>query len=144
MAYGRGRSSGRPRGRAVALEHDPVETRRPTFRRTLITRTRLDRRQLLAIAAGFALLLLLAQAMRGPDEASAQGSQNKKDDLGSLVASGNAVEGQTKPSGKTQDRTLPQTGTEIHEPLIVGLVLLLDGALALLLSNHRPRALSPH
>ena len=110
------------------------------MRRTTISRTRLDRRQLLAIAAGFAMLLVLAQAMRGPDEASAQGSQNKKDDLGALVASGNAVQGQSKPSGKTNDRTLPQTGTEIHEPLFVGLVLLLDGALALMVSNRRQRA----
>lgn len=57
----------------------------------------------------------------------------------SLAASGDEVEGK---SGGKSDATrgpaaMPQTGFELEKPILVGLVLLLDGALAFLVTTRR-------
>ncbi|MBW3595090.1 MAG: hypothetical protein KY391_05880 [Actinobacteria bacterium] len=100
---------------------------------------------MLALAAAFALLLLLLQALHVSDEAIAQASKDKKrDDIGSLVASGDSVEGKTTGKGKASQgpAAMPQTGTGVEAPLQLGMVLLLDGALAFLVASRRyPR---PH
>ena len=96
---------------------------------------------MLAIAACVALLLIGLQSIRGTDEAAAQASKNERDDIGALVASGNEVEGRVKSQGKPRSSAapdaMPQTGDELDTALLVGLVLLLDGALALLLTSKR-------
>ena len=93
-------------------------------------------------------MLLLLIALRAPEPAAAQASKEKKkkNDVESLVASGDEVEG--KGGGKAEaapgPAAMPQTGSELEEPVLVGLVLLLDGALAFLVtSRRRPQEPSP-
>lgn len=94
---------------------------------------------MLAVAAAFVLFLLLLQGLRGPEQASAQASKSKKNDIGELVASGDDVKGEsaTKPAKKQGSAAMPQTGSRLEEPLLLGLVLLLDGALAFLVTSRR-------
>ena len=135
----------------VALEHHPVKTpaSMPRTRRNPINRITLGRREILAISAAFVMLLLLFQATQAPDEAVAQSSNNGQDDIGVLVSAGNEVQGSSESSGRAKPssgpKSLPQTGTEIDKPTLLGLVLLLDGALALFLTSRRqPRVYSPN
>lgn len=106
----------------------------------------IGRRELLVIAAAFTLLLSLAYALTGTERAHGSEHRDKKDDISSVVASGNDVEGESV-SGKNQpsDRSLPQTGVEVDRPLLLGLILLLDGVLVLMLAQRKqPLALSPN
>ena len=85
-------------------------------------------------------MLLLLIALRAPEPAAAQASkEKKKNDVESLVAAGDEVEG--KGGGKAEaapgPAAMPQTGSELEEPILVGLVLLLDGALAFLVTSRR-------
>lgn len=116
-------------------------------RRYKVTHPVLGRRQLMGIAAAFALLMLLVYAFQGTEQAAAQSSGNNNDDLETVVAAGNDVQGKSETSGKneTSGQAMPQTGAPIERPLLVGLVLLLDGALLLMLTQRKPvRAFSPH
>ena len=122
---------------------------RSDTRRTTITTTAFGRRELLAITAAFVMLLIVFQATQRPDEAAAQSSKTNRDDIGVLVASGNEVQGSSKSSGNSKSSSgaasLPRTGTGLDTPALVGLVLLLDGALALLLaSRNQMRVHSPN
>ena len=121
----------------------------PRTRRNPINRITLGRREILALSAAFVMLLLLFQATQAPDEAIAQSSNNGQDDIGVLVSAGNEVQGSSESSGQSKPssgpKALPQTGTEIDKPMLVGLVLLLDGAFALFLTSRRqPRVYSPN
>jgi len=94
---------------------------------------------MLALAAAFTLLLVLAQGLRGSDPAVAQASKDKKDDVGTVVAAGDEVEGTSAGNANTSRGAgaMPQTGSELLDPFTVGLVLLLDGALAFLVTTRR-------
>ena len=100
----------------------------------------IGRRELLGIAAAFALLLLLFYAMQGSDRAVAQsGGGNDKDDLETVASAGNDVQGESESASKneTSGQSLPQTGVPIEQPLLLGLVLVLDGALLLMLTQRK-------
>ena len=140
-----------PFGRPLALEHHPVKTPAPNIqkRRNPINTAAFGRRELLAITAAFVMLLIVFQATQRPEEASAQSSSNSRDDIGTLVSSGNDVKGSSKNSGRPKSSSgaasMPQTGTGVDTPALFGLVLLLDGALALLLASRKPmRVYSPN
>ena len=108
----------------------------PIMRRTTIIRSSMGRNEMLLLAAGFVLMLILAYAFSGTEPA--HGSQHRdKDDLTTVVAAGEDVEGKTSGKNQPSGKSLPQTGVDIDRPLLVGLVLLLDGALALMLSQRR-------
>lgn len=106
--------------------------------RNPITRA-LGRREMLAVAAAFTLLLLAFNALRAPEPAGAQASNDKKNDAESLVATGDEIEGKTETKGDASrgPAAMPKTGSELEQPILFGLVLLLDGALAFLVSSRR-------
>lgn len=93
------------------------------------------------------MLLLLLYAVHGTERAVAQNSSSNKDDLETVVAAGNDVQGEAETSRKneTSGQAMPQTGAPIDRPLLLGLVLILDGALALMSTQRKQlRAFSPN
>lgn len=100
---------------------------------------------MLALAAAFAMLLLLFHGLTAPDDAVAQAGDavaqatDKKSDVESLVAAGDSVKGKGAAKGDTSQgpAAMPRTGPEVEKPLTLGLVLLLDGALAFLITSRR-------
>ncbi len=107
---------------------------RSYVRRNSISRISIGRRELLVVAAVFTMLLSLAYALNGTEEAQGSEHRDKKDDLSTVVSSGNEVEGES--ASQPSDRSLPQTGVEVDHPILLGLVLLLDGALVLMLTQR--------
>lgn len=107
-------------------------------RRNIINRLSIGRTELLVFAAAFTMLLSLAYAFTGTEPAKGSEHRDKKDDLTTVASAGNDVEGESVTGeNEASGRSLPQTGVEVDRPLLLGLVLLLDGALVLMLTQRR-------